>query len=312
MSTDPAVSVLLPVFNAGPTLRRAIHSILTQDFDDIELLIVDDCSSDGSLDVCREAASQDARVRVIQHAQNLGLAVSLNEGLDAARAPLVARMDHDDEALPERLGVQRAFLDAHPHVAVAGSYVLHMGARPRYDHLVELPTDADQVRETLKSYNCLYHPAVMFRRDLVRAVGGYRPDFVNAEDYDLWLRLSPDHLLQNIPQPLLRYRFSPGGQTLGRKWQQLYYVYLAQVMNSGDATSLEDARRMAEERLKETDRRYFFGEVAKGTVAELLRLRRWRDAARLMVRFENEMDEAVMNDLTRQVLRAAVPEVRAV
>jgi predicted ATPase len=130
---------------------------------------------------------------------------------------------------------------------------------------------------------------------------------VNAEDYDLWLRVNQRHDVCNIPEPLLRYRFSPGGMTLGRKWQQLYYVYLAQVMNANSELSITEARARADQKLRETDRRYFIGEVTKGTVAELLRLRLWRDAARVLVSFEAEIDEVVFAELARQVLRASLP-----
>jgi glycosyltransferase involved in cell wall biosynthesis len=298
--------VVLPVFNAGLPFRRAVQSILSQDLPEFELIILDDASSDGSAAVAHTFATSDARVRVIQHRQNKGLAATLNEGLSLSRAPLVARMDQDDEALPHRLRVQADFFDAHPEVAVAGSYVYHMGARPRFDHLIELPVDIEPVRQALKSYNPLYHPAVMFRRSIVEASGGYRADFVNAEDYELWLRLSHNQVLCNIPEPLLRYRFSPGGMTLGRKWQQLYYVYLAQATHADGQVSLEAARARADQLLRETDRRYFFGEVAKGTVSELLRLRLWRDAARVVVSFETEIDPRLFTDLARNVLQAAV------
>jgi glycosyltransferase involved in cell wall biosynthesis len=306
MALRPSVSVVLPVFNAGPPLRQAVQSILAQDLRDFELIILDDASADGSADIAREYADRDGRVRLVQHAQNQGLAATLNEGLQLAEAPFVARMDQDDESLPGRLQLQMAYLEAHPEVAVAGSFVYHMGARPRFDHLIDLPTDPADVRQTLKKYNCLYHSAVMLRRSPVVDAGGYRADFVNAEDYELWLRLSETQAVCNIPEPLLRYRFSPSGMTLGRKWQQLYYVYLAQATHSGETVSLTEARVRADELLKETDRRYFFGEVAKGTVAELVRLRLWRDAARVTVAFESEIHPSAFTELARSVLHAAV------
>ncbi len=309
MPSDPRASVVLPVFNAGSPLHRAVKSILNQDLTDFELIILDDASADESGLVAEEFAKRDPRIRLIRHAQNQGLAATLNEGLSLARAPFVARMDQDDESLPQRLRVQADFFDGHPDVVVAGSYVYHMGARPRFDHLIDLPTDAADVRQTLKAYNCLYHPAVMFRRSAVEAVGGYRADFVNAEDYELWLRLSRSHAVCNIAEPLLRYRFSPGGMTLGRKWQQLYYVFLAQATHSDQPLSLAAARLRADQLLRDVDRRYFFGEVAKGTVAELLRLRLWRDAARTVVAFESEIEPVVFNELARQVLHAAVTPV---
>jgi glycosyltransferase involved in cell wall biosynthesis len=284
-----------------------VQSVLSQDFSNFELIIIDDASTDDSASVARDLAECDARVRLIHHEQNKGVADTLNEALSLAQAPLIARMDADDECLPQRLGVQVEFMNAHPDIAVAGSYVYHMGVRPRFDHLIDLPTSADEVRNTLKKHNCLYHPSVIFQRSAVATAGGYRADFVNAEDYELWLRLSRTQLICNIPRPLLRYRFSTSGATLGRKWQQLYYVYLAQASNSAEQLSLPAARQVADQLLRKTDRRRFFGDVATGTVAELLQLHLWRDAARVIVSFESELDPLVFTDLARQVLRAAVP-----
>ncbi len=308
MQARPVVSVVLPVFNGGALFQRAVGSILRQTHAEFELIILDDASTDGSGDRADDFARQDPRVRVLHHMQNKGVAVTLNEGIEIAEAPLVARMDADDESLPRRLEAQVAFMGTHPDIAVAGSFVFHMGARPRYDHLITLPTSYGEIRETLQKYNCLYHPTVIFRKSIIQDAGGYRAEFVNAEDYDLWLRISRTHHMCNIPEPLLRYRFTLQGATLGRKWQQLYYVYLAQVVNADQQVTMSAARSRADEMLRQTDRRYFLGEVSKGTVDELLRLRLWRQAAQLLVTFENDIDPVVYTDLARNILHAAVPE----
>jgi glycosyltransferase involved in cell wall biosynthesis len=296
----------MPVFNAGRLVLRAIQSILTQDLAAFELVLLDDGSTDDSAAIAAGFAAQDARIRFVRHDQNRGLTTTLNEGLHLAAAPLVARMDSDDESLPNRLAVQTSFMNAHPEVAVAGSYVYHMGVRPRYDHLIELPTGAEEVREVLKVSNCLYHPSVIFRREVVEGEGGYRADFPDGEDYELWLRLSRTHAVCNIAQPLLRYRFATDGMTFRRRWRQLYYVYLAQATHLAEPVSFPAARARADQMMLETDRRYFFGEVAKGTIAEFLRLRLWRHAARLIVSLEDELDPAITAELARQVVHAAV------
>src|SRR5437867_12369145 len=110
MPANPAASVVLPVFNAGLTLRRAVESILTQDLIDFELIILDDASSDDSAAIAAGYAARDPRVRFFRHTQNQGLAATLNEGLRMSRASLIARMDQDDESLPHRLRVQSEFL----------------------------------------------------------------------------------------------------------------------------------------------------------------------------------------------------------
>ena len=184
----PVVSVVLPVFNAAATLRQAVDSILAQDFVDFELLLVDDGSTDGSREIVTDYATRDRRVRAMLHDANVGLPATLNEALREARGRYVARMDADDESLPHRLRVQVEFMNMHPRVAVAGSYVYFMGARSDFDRLVEFPTGPAVVSDALRSRNCIYHPTVILRREEILGLGGYREEFRNAEDYDLWLR----------------------------------------------------------------------------------------------------------------------------
>lgn len=296
------VTVLLPVYNAGPPLEAAIDSLVRQNFADCEILIVDDCSTDSSLSIIRRSEARDPRIRVIAHETNRGLAATLNEGLSEARGQYVARMDQDDESLPERLATQAAFLDANPTCAVVGSYVYHMGATPARDRLVTLPVDAEAIAATLPKYNCMYHPATMLRRKAILELGGYREQFKNAEDYDLWLRVSRSVALANIPTPLLRYRFSTTGMTLSRKWQQLYFVYLAQAAHREPEAGFDELNRIAEAEIAATDRNQFFQTVLRGTLDELAALGMWRDASRLLWGFRHDVG---LRHATGEAWRAA-------
>lgn len=284
-----SVTVLMPIYNGATTLRQAIESVLAQQHDELELLLLDDASTDGSARIAHYFASVDPRVTLVVHDRNRGLAATLNEGLERARHDLVARLDQDDEALPQRIGAQIEFMDNNPQIAAAGSWILHMGAEPRFDRLVELPASPREIARKLPHENCLYHPAMIVRRPVVLDIGGYRAEFRNAEDYDLWLRLSRDHDLANLPRPLLRYRFSVGGMTLGRKWEQLFYIYLAQTMSRDPGTTLDEATARARAALEQTNRRWFMKQVAEGTVSELSRLRLWSDAGRVASRFRHEI-----------------------
>lgn len=173
-------SVLLPVYNAGRPLRVAIESILRQDEPDFEIIVIDDRSSDDSAQIIREYMSQDSRIRGIFHEKNLGLANTLNEGLEQARTDLVVRMDQDDEALPQRIRTLAGYMRGHADTVVAGSFVYHMGRTPQYDRLVELPTGHEDIARALPSANCMYHPSVIMRREAILKLGGYRPEFKNA------------------------------------------------------------------------------------------------------------------------------------
>jgi glycosyltransferase involved in cell wall biosynthesis len=283
------VTVLLPVYNAGVPLKTALESIIRQNFDDYEILVIDDSSIDDSLRQIRRFQAQSSRIRVIAHPTNRGLAATLNEGLQAAYGEYVARMDQDDESLPDRLEMQAAFLDAHPECAVVGSYVYHMGATPSHDRLVATPVEAEAIAARLPISNCMYHPSTMLRRQAILDLGGYREQFKNAEDYDLWLRVSRLHALANIPVPLLRFRFSTSGMTLGRKWQMLYFVYLAQAAHREPNASFADLHNAAAAAIAATHRGRFFGVELRRTLEELVGLHQWGAAYRLIWNFRHEV-----------------------
>lgn len=119
------VSVVIPVYNKGPFLREAVDSILAQTFKDFELICVDDKSTDNSLEILRGV--QDPRLRIIEQPVNGGPAAAANAGFDAARGEYIVRMDADDIAVPERIAVQVAFMDAHPELVLSGGQVQLFG-----------------------------------------------------------------------------------------------------------------------------------------------------------------------------------------
>ena len=205
MPPPPRVSVVLPVFNAEPYLGDAVESLLGQTLRDFELIVIDDGSTDGSRGILEGFAARDNRVRLVVR-ENRGLAATLNEGIQRTGADSVAIMNADDVALPERLAKQADFLDAYPGIAAVGSQIRLMRHDGRLGPTTSLPTSPAQVCTFLRKASPLAHPVVMFRRQAVLAVGGYRPQMEPAEDYDLWLRLAEHHDLANLPDVLLYYR----------------------------------------------------------------------------------------------------------
>lgn len=203
------ISVMMSVYNAERYVAEAIQSILGQTEGRFEFLIVNDGSRDASGSIIDRYAAQDSRIRAI-HQENRGLIASLNRMLDEARAPLVARMDSDDVSRPERFAVQLAWMQAHPDIAVLGTNTDELDADgaffPCSDFHPEHPAD---IRERLMAASAMCHPSVMMRRDVIRALGGYRAAFRHCEDYDLWLRVSERHDLYNLPDRLFLYRRSP-------------------------------------------------------------------------------------------------------
>jgi glycosyltransferase involved in cell wall biosynthesis len=226
--TTPALSVAMSVFNAQPYLQAALDSILQQSFADFEFIIVDDGSTDGSTDVLRAAAAQDQRIRLIIR-ENRGLIASLNEIVQAARAPFIARMDADDTCTPDRFARQMAFLAANPdHGAVSAECILTGPdgtaiAPPKLTR----PTTHAGILANLESGPTLLHNAVIYAREAVLAVGGYHAAFAHAEDYDLWLRLSQITKLANLPEHLVTYRQYDGQVSDRHVLAQVYNAALA-------------------------------------------------------------------------------------
>ena len=204
---SPAVSVIMPVYNGLPYLSEAVESILRQTYSDFELLLIDDGSTDGSRRYIESL--NDHRLRLFFR-EHKGLIDVLNFGLSQARSDLIARMDSDDIALPERFQRQIEFMMAHEEVVVLGTYVQeidHIG-RPTGTVIAQPQQHEDiQSRFTgIRRLNPIVHPSVMFRREAAIQCGGYCAAFPVAEDFGMWRRMARIGRLHILNEPLLLLR----------------------------------------------------------------------------------------------------------
>lgn len=215
--SEPEVSILMPVYNAADTLPAAARSLASQTLDNWECLLVDDGSSDATLDVARELAAQDPRFIAVPRRRE-GLVPALNAGLALCRAPLVARMDADDIALPARLEAQAGLLNGDKRLALAGCLVRCFAENGEpvpegmalYEQWINTLVTHEQIVRDLFVESPFAHPSVMFRRDAVLAAGGYL-DRGWPEDYDLWMRLwMSGARFAKCPETLLEWRDTPG------------------------------------------------------------------------------------------------------
>jgi glycosyltransferase involved in cell wall biosynthesis len=214
----PRISVLLPCRNASATLDDAVESVLRQTLDDLEVVAVDDGSSDETPARLDQWTRQDRRMRVLRR-PHAGLIESLNAGLAECRAPLIARMDADDRSHPERFAHQSELLDTQPDLAAVGCLVeafpsesIGPGLKLYLDWQNSLITPESIAREIYVE-SPLVHPSVMMRASWLRRVGGYQ-DHGWPEDYDLWLRLHADGgRFAKVSQMLFHWREHPGRLT---------------------------------------------------------------------------------------------------
>jgi glycosyltransferase involved in cell wall biosynthesis len=221
--SGPVVSVLMAACNAEAFLTEAVESVLGQGFGDLEFIAIDDGSTDGTSTILSDYARRDSRVHLLRNESNVGLARSLNRGLDLARGQYVARQDADDISLPDRLGTQVAFMDGHADVDICGSWLREIGAAAPV--VREYARDDAHLRCELLFRSPLAHPTVMLRREALARHGlRYDEAFLYAQDYALWTAAAPHVGFANIPEPLVLYRVHPLGASVRKHEEQDAYA----------------------------------------------------------------------------------------
>jgi len=213
------VSVLIGAYQNERTLERAARSILAQTVSDLELLIVDDGSTDGTQQVAAGICAVDGRARVLAMGENRGIARSLNAAIEVAAAPLVAIQDADDWSEPARLERQIDVL-ADPEIAVVGCR-MHEVDRSGRELAPRTRWATGDVGSLLMRFNPVPNTAAMFRRDAVLAIGGYDPRYRWAPEYDLWLRLAERHRVVALAEVLATREMSDENVAARREREQV-------------------------------------------------------------------------------------------
>ncbi len=208
------LSVYMPVYNAARFVQPAVRSILTQTFTDFEFIIVDDGSTDGTLQILESLAARDPRIRLIRE-PHAGVAAAANRAITEARGEFLARMDSDDIASPKRLEKQIDFLRQNPDCVAVGSHMMLIDEEGLPLYMMRHTTMGhEQIESCLMQGGwSIAQPSCMYRREAVIAAGSYRPDLSLHEDHDLFLRLAERGKLENLPDILLSYRQYLGSLT---------------------------------------------------------------------------------------------------
>jgi glycosyltransferase involved in cell wall biosynthesis len=203
----PRVSVVMAAYNVERTVATAVRSILWQTMPDLELVVVDDGSTDATYDVLRSFADADPRVRIIRNAERRERAWSRNRAIMAARAELIAVLDADDIAFPERLELQARFLDRNPDVALLGGTGFEMDDRTGIlSPFAPQPGENEAILARMRSCNPFIHSSVMFRREVALWAGLYDPGTTPSEDSDLFWRIVRGGAAHILPVPLALVR----------------------------------------------------------------------------------------------------------
>lgn len=198
------VSVLMSVFNGELYLADAINSILNQNFNDFEFIIIDDCSSDRSAEIIKNFG--DTRIKYFRNTENLGLTKSLNIGLDYCKGNYIARMDSDDVSLPDRLEKQISFLENNPDVGLVGSCYKFIKGR-KASAKVFLPVSSEEINCSMLFNNCIIHTSATFRKSIIEKFNlRYDECYKRSQDYSLWLNMMRFTRLANMNDVLVLSR----------------------------------------------------------------------------------------------------------
>lgn len=219
----PLVSILMAVYNGESFLAEAIESILNQTFTDFEFIIINDASTDTSVDIIQK--HKDSRIRLINNENNIGLTKSLNKGLKLAEGKYIARMDADDISLPQRLERQVKFMEDNPEVGICGTWLQLIGQQER---IIKHPVDHQDILTFMFKNNGIGHPTAFIRKDLfIEQHLFYDENYTAAQDYDLWVRASQKIRLANIPEVLVKYRIHSSQVSIAKLQQQRHFAFRA-------------------------------------------------------------------------------------
>lgn len=215
------ISVLIAVYDGEKYLHEAIDSVLSQTFQDFELIIVNDGSRDKTLEILR--SYKDRRIIIINNEKNIGLIDSLNKGLAIARGKYVARIDHDDIALPNRFQEQYDFMEKNSDIDVVGSWTECIDTEGKHLKISRNATDPWAVRYEFLFNNIMFHSSIFFRTQKIKENGGYSHDFIHSEDYEMYSRPGKELKCANIPKVLFKLRLHSSSITASDETQPLVY-----------------------------------------------------------------------------------------
>lgn len=206
---NPKVSIVLPCYNGAKMIGEAIESVIAQTYQDWELIIVNDCSTDNTLEVAQSYAEKDQRIRVFSNEKNSKLPATLNHGFREAKGELWTWTSDDNLLLPTMLEEFVDYFDKHPEVGfvVADEEYIDMQGKVLSTHII--PDDV-ALRLPL---NCFIGAAFMYRAEIAKKIGEYRVDLFLAEDFEYFLRLNGNCKLEHLPKVLYQYRANPGSLT---------------------------------------------------------------------------------------------------
>ncbi|MBI3788201.1 MAG: glycosyltransferase, partial [Ignavibacteriales bacterium] len=240
----PKVSIITPTFNGQRFIAQTIRSVLAQSFRNFEMIIVDDGSTDDTQKIV--SAFSDRRIQYVRH-HHRGCTAAYNACIELAKGQFIAVLDHDDLMAPERLSRQVKFMEKNPGVGLVGSSFIMIDESGFPLRKVQVLHGMENVRRLEAVYNAVYHPTILYSREVIERIGGYKEEFFPAHDTEFLLRAIDRFRADNITECLTLYRKVQSSPTriLGGKQQELHYS----VRKQYNGTKLQKARNKASKRI---------------------------------------------------------------
>lgn len=199
------VSVIIPVYNCEKYVESAVRSIMNQTYKNLEIIITDDCSTDGTYYILQKLAEEDSRIKLYKNTNNLKIVATLNNMIALVKGKYIARMDSDDISLPNRIEKQVEFLEKHSDYGICGCEAFHISEKGRFIGISFIPNKNRDIQIYSKYENPFYHPTVLIKTELMKDLK-YEKKYEDAEDYYLWKQLLLKTKGFNLREKLFYYR----------------------------------------------------------------------------------------------------------
>ena len=220
--SDPEVSIIMSVYNEEKTLTKCINSVLNQSFKDFEFIIIDDCSNDNSLDIIKDHAEKDDRIKIINNENNIGLTKSLNKGIEKAKGKYIGRIDADDWWELNKLEIQMKFIESNPDYGVVGTNVIRHNEYTGEIKIEKKPENDEDIKKAILKGAPLAHSSIVLKKSLLDIYGAYDEQVKYGQDYELYFRLMNCTKFYNI-QKLLYHKATHGKDSISlNKWKLQY------------------------------------------------------------------------------------------
>lgn len=213
MNNQPLVSFIMTAKNTERFIDEAIESVLKQTYTNIELVVVDDASTDRTTEIIKSWAKKDARIKTIFNTKSVLPPEARNMAASISHGKYLAILDSDDISLPERATKQVEFMESHPEIGAAGSHAEIIDVEGKYIITKKKNCDISTIRFASLLQCQFIHSSVIIRKELFQKLGGYRPEYMHAEDYDLYTRILQNCDMTNIDEVLIKFRANSGGVT---------------------------------------------------------------------------------------------------